>query len=164
MQTWLIYEPPGGAQRSLDDAERFVSFREGFSKLAFLAPVIWLIWRRCWAALALYVAVEIALLLIARAIGLNGGSATLFALLPNLAVGFEAAWLRARALERRGYRFAVALMARSREEAEAHFFADWLVDDEGRRPAAASAALAPAPYRPVSRGVLGLFPQPGTAR
>lgn len=163
MQTWLIYEPPGGATRSLDDAERFVSFREGFSKLAFLVPVVWLIWRRCWGALALYVAVEIALLLVARMIGLDGGAATLFALLPNVAVGFEAAWLRARSLERRGYSFAGSLLARGREEAEAHFFAEWL-DDEGAPRRASAPSASTAPYRPAPSGVLGLFPQPGAAR
>lgn len=162
MQTWLIYEPPGGGDRTLDAAEGFVSFREGFSKIAFLLPFVWLAWRRCWLALALYVAAELALIGAARALGLEGGSAVLFALLPNIAVGFEAAWLRARALERRGYRFAAALLARSREEAEAHFFHEWL-DDEGRRPVVATAA-APAPYRPAAASVLGLFPQPGTAR
>lgn len=163
MQTWLIYEPPGGAARSLDDAERFVSFREGFSKIAFLAPVIWLIWRRCWLALALYMAAEIALFFVARALGIDGGTAILFALLPNLAVGFEAAWLRARSLERRGYRFAVALLARDRDEAEAHFFSEWL-DDEGAARRATAPSPTAAPYRPAQSGVLGLFPQPGGAR
>lgn len=160
MQTWLIYEPPGGAARTLDDAERFVVLREGFHKLAFLAPAIWLIWRRCWWALALYIAAEIVFGLIAYGLELRGGSALIFALLPNLAVGFEAAWLRARALERRGYSYAASVFARGREEAEAHFFTDWLADQprEATRPQPSAT-----PYRPA-QPAFSFFPAPGTAR
>ncbi|GLK79531.1 DUF2628 domain-containing protein [Methylopila turkensis] len=164
MNTWLIYEPPGGAARTLEDAERFVSLREGFSKAAFLFPFVWLIWRRCWLALALYLAAAVALALVAGLLSLRSGEAILLALLPNLAVGFEAAWLRARSLERRGYRFVAALMARSRDEAEAHFFAEWSADAHDPAPAPRPTAGPVAAYRPAAAGVLGLFPQPGAAR
>lgn len=160
MQTWLIYEPPGGAARTLDDAERFVVLREGFHKLAFLAPAIWLLYRRCWMAFALYIAAEVVLALIARGLELRGGSALVFALLPNLAVGFEASWLRARALERRGYSYVASVFARGREEAEAHFFTDWLADQprETARPQPSGT-----PYRPA-QPAFSFFPQPGAAR
>ncbi|MFD1332034.1 DUF2628 domain-containing protein [Methylopila musalis] len=154
MNTWLIYQPAGD-ERSIERAEGFVTFREGFHKIAFLMPVIWLIWRRCWLALALYVAVEIALMAAAGALRMDGGRAILFALLPNLAVGFEAAWLRARSLERRGYRYAGSVLTRSREEAEIRFFSDWAAEAETppapRAPAVARPSTAPA--------VLGFFPE-----
>ncbi|MET0314779.1 MAG: DUF2628 domain-containing protein [Hansschlegelia sp.] len=161
MRNWLIYEPPGGARPTLEDAEKFVTVREGFSKLAFIVPFIWLIWRRCWLALVLYVVAEVAVALIGRAAGVSGGAMLVLAFLPNLAVGLEAAWVRARALERRGFTLAGSVMARSSEEAEAMFFHEWLSE----APAAArSAPAGAAPYRPAGPGVLGFFPEPGAAR
>ncbi|GLK68622.1 DUF2628 domain-containing protein [Hansschlegelia plantiphila] len=160
MRNWLIYEPPGGALPTLDGAERFVTLREGFSKLAFIVPLIWLAWRRCWLALGVYVVVEIVLSLAVRGLGLSSGAALVLAFLPNLAVGLEAAWLRARALERRGFTLVGAMPARTREEAEAVFFQDWVRQPAPERAPAAQSA----PYRPTGGGVLGLFPEPGAAR
>lgn len=162
MRNWVIYEPPGGAVRSLEGAEGFVSVREGFCKTAFLVPLIWLAWRRCWIALGVYVVVQIALSLVVRGLGITGGAAFVLAFLPNLAIGFEAAWLRGLSLERRGYRLVGALPARSREEAEVVFFHDWL--DGTSAPERASVPAQGAPYHPAPRGVLGLFPEPRVAR
>jgi hypothetical protein len=162
MRNWLIYEPPGGGSPTLEGVEGFVTLREGFSKLAFVLPLVWLIWRRCWRALAVYAVVEIALGAFIAIAGLSDVSAITLALLPNLAVGFEAAWLRARSLERRGYQLAGSVLARSREEAEALFFEDYLKTAGAREPA--PVRTVDAPYRPAQRGVLGLFPEPGAAR
>lgn len=137
MRNWLIYEPAGGVRATLDDIERFVSVREGFSKAAIVLTTV---------------------------LDIKGAPALLLIALPNLAVGFEAAWLRARALEARGYVLAGAAMARSREEAEAHFFVDWLNEARAAGTASAKPAASDAPYRPVPAGVLGLFPAPGAQR
>lgn len=164
MRNWLIYEPAGGVRATLDDIERFVSVREGFSKAAFFFAPLWLVWRRCWLALALWAAALIAAIVLTTALDINGAPALLLIALPNLAVGFEAAWLRARALEARGYVLAGAAMARSREEAEAHFFVDWLDEARAAGTASAKPAASDAPYRPTPAGVLGLFPAPGAQR
>lgn len=153
MNTWLIYEPAGD-ERSIDRAEGFVTFREGFHKIAFLIPALWLIWRRCWLALALYVAAEVALVALAGALAMDGGRAILLMLLPNLAVGFEAAWLRARSLERRGYRHAGSVLARSREEAEVRFFTEWAAEAETPAPRAQIPLRAS-----TTPAVLGFFPE-----
>lgn len=162
MRNWLIYEPAGGVRPTLDDVDRFVSFREGFSKTAFLFAPLWLAWRRCWLALALWAAAFIAAVVLTTVLGVKGAPAFLLIALPNLAVGFEAAWIRARSLEKRGYALAGAAMARTREEAEAHFFADWV--KEARAAAPVTAPAPDAPYRPAPTGVLGLFPAPGAPR
>jgi hypothetical protein len=159
MRHWLIYEPPGGARRTLDEAMKFETVREGFSKVAFLAPFVWLAWRRCWLALALYLAAELVLVLAANLLQLEGGTALVFSLLPNVAIGLESSWLRARALEREGFTLAGSVLARSREEAEALFFSDWL----GNEPVAARPAQ-PAAYAPLRANVLSMFPEPGSAR
>ena len=163
MKNWLIYEPAGGASPTLEGAETFRTVREGFSKAAFVAPLIWLPLRRCWLALVVYLAAEAALSLATWGLGLNGGPALVLGFLPNLAVGLEAAWLRSRALEKRGYRLAGSVMARTREEAEAVFFHDWLAGAAQPQERAATADHD-APYRPAAAGVLGLFPSPSAAR
>lgn len=160
MRNWLIYEPPGGARRTLEDAEKFITVREGFSKVAFFFAPVWLIAKRCWIALAFWavaMAAAVALVFFAR---IGGGAATVLIALPNLAIGFENAWIRARALERRGYVLAGAAMGRSREEAEAHFFVDWLAghDAEPLRPQATTG------YQRPAAAAFGFFPQPGQAR
>ena len=161
MRNWLIYEPAGGARASLEDAERFVTVREGFSKAAFLLAPFWLAARRCWRALALWAAAFVGVVVLVALLGISGGAAMILLALPNLAVGSEAAWIRARMLEKRGFTLAGSAMARSREEAEALFFADWLKETRDEAP---RAAVSSAPYRPAPAGVLGLFPQPGAPR
>ena len=163
MKNWLIYEPPGGARATLEDVEKFVTLREGFSKAAFLLAPFWLLWRRCWLAFALWAAAVALTVATSGLVDIRGGMASLFLMLPNLAIGLESSWLRARALERRGFALAGTATARTREEAEAVFFQDWLAE---RRLDAAAATAAPraAPYRPRAAGVLGLFPDPRGVR
>lgn len=164
MRNWLIYEPPGGARATLEDAEGFVTVREGFSKAAFLFAPVWLALRGCWRALAIWAAAIACAALLTMLLGLRGGAAVMLVVLPNLAVGFEAAWIRARTLERRGYALAGSALARTREEAEALFFADWLEEAREGAPAPRLASAPLAPFRPAPAGVLGLFPAPGAHR
>lgn len=160
MRNWLIYEPPGGARRTLEDAEKFITVREGFSKVAFFFAPFWLIAKRCWIALALWAVAFVAVVAFVSLANVGGAPATLLLWLPNLAIGLENAWIRARSLERRGYTLAGAAMGRTREEAEAHFFVDWLAGhaEEPVRPQAASA------YQRPASAAFGFFPQPGQAR
>lgn len=165
MRNWLIYEPAGGARATLEDTERFVFVREGFSKAVFLLAPFWLGWRRCWRTLALWAAAMVLVAAIVSLLELHGAAAMILVSLPSLAVGYEAAWIRARALEKSGFRLAGSAMARTQEEAEALFFSDWLKEAkaaEDRRPTAP--APASTPYRPAPAGVLGLFPQAGGSR
>lgn len=163
MKNWLIYQPPGGARATLEDVETFVTLREGFSRTAFFLAPFWLAWRRCWLALALWAAAIVLVVVVFRLVDIRGGLAPLFLLLPNLAIGLESSWLRARALERRGFVHAGSVMARTREEAEALFFHDWLAE-RGAEPAETAPAARPAPFQPLAAGVLGLFPDPRGAR
>lgn len=160
---WMIFEPPGGAQRTLDGAAGFVTVRDGFSRIAFLVPLLWLPFRRAWFGLVVYVVAQVAIALVVAGLKLSPGVALLLSALVNLAVGLEASWLRGRSLERRGYRLVAGLQSRSREEAEAIFFEDWLAHTPQER-STPDASNPNAPYRPASAGVLGLFPQPGAAR
>lgn len=159
MRNWLIYEPPGGAAQTLDDAEKFVTVREGFSKAAFFLAPFWLAAKRCWLALLVWAVAMVAVLVAWGVAGVGGGAGVILLLLPNFAVGLENAWIRARALERRGFTLAGAAMARTRDEAELAFFQDWA---ERREEEPRHVPAAPYERRPQTRsGVLGLFPEPG---
>lgn len=161
MRNWLFYAPRG-ARQTMEDAEAFVTVREGFSKAAFFLAPFWLAARRCWLALAMWLAAMAAAVAIVAVADVRGAGAVILLLLPNAAIGLENAWVRARSLERRGYTLAGAVMARSRDEAEVLFFHDWLTERPAEAPAPAPASAAA--YRPANGGVLGLFPQPGGAR
>lgn len=162
MRNWLIYMPPG-ARDTVEDAASFVTVREGFSKAAFFLAPFWLVAKRCWLALVLWVVAMAAALAIIVVADIGDAGAFVLLLLPNLAVGFENAWVRARALERRGYTLAGGVMARSRDEAEVLFVQDWLAERPAATPASAPSE-APHAYRSTQGGVLGLFPHPGGAR
>lgn len=157
MRNWLIYEPPGGARPVLEDVEKFVTVREGFSKAAFFLAPFWLAWRRCWLALAMWVAAVVLVVVVFQLVEIRGGPGIVFLALPSVAIGLESAWIRARSLEKRGFKLAGSALARTREEAEAVFFQDWLTE----RPVAAPAQTRGAAYQPQASGVLGLFPRPG---
>lgn len=163
MRNWLIYGPAGETRATLEEAERFVFVREGFSKGAFVLAPVWLAWRRCWRALALWAAAMILAAALLVLLGLGAAPAMILLALPSVAVGHEAAWIRARTLERKGLRHVGSVMARTSEEAEALFFSDWLNEARTEAPRQTAAASA-APFRPAPSGVLGLFPQAGGSR
>ena len=54
MATFLVLIPPGS--QSKDEKARII--RDRFSWLAFIVPVVWLIWHRAWLAAALAFAVQ----------------------------------------------------------------------------------------------------------
>ena len=62
MTTYTVHEPPARAGEAAGDPDRFVFVRDGFYFWAFLFGPLWLLWRRLWLVLLLYlVAIEAAL-------------------------------------------------------------------------------------------------------
>ena len=133
--------------------------------VAFLVPLLWLIFHRMWIEFVVLLLVYIALQL---AFGGDPQGQALIAW-AGLAIGvllaFEGNDLRSASLERRGYRFVGVASGRDRVDAERSFFARWLPDQER----AAPIAPPPPPRRGTeartsrARGegeeVIGLFPQ-----
>jgi hypothetical protein len=76
--------------------------RDGFSLLAFLFPLIWLLWFRLWIEAVAYVVLALALVGLGWLLGL-GDMAGLLALPLNILAGLEASTLRQRGLRRRGW-------------------------------------------------------------
>jgi hypothetical protein len=79
---------------------RFV--KDGFSWPAFFFPVIWLVIKRLWLPLAVYVLALTLISVAASRLGLEGGPVVILAIGVNLILAFEANNLYRKALLRRG--------------------------------------------------------------
>ena len=116
--TLFVVQAPGTDDEALTRA-RFVADR--FSWPAFVFTLAWLLYRRLWLALLVWVAAEIAFLVLALP-HVSFGTAFLVGLLARIALGLEAHRLR---LAKGARRAALTdlVEARDREEAEAIFYA-----------------------------------------
>jgi Protein of unknown function (DUF2628) len=161
---YAVYEPPVPATDTVARAEGIAFVREGFSWVALLVPLLWLIFHRMWIEFVVLLLVYVVLQF---AFGSDPHGQMLSAW-ASFAIGilfaFEANDLRAASLTRRGYRFLGSASGRGRVDAERTFFTRWLAE-EGR-----AAPIVPPPpprregnARPLAHGegeeVIGLFPQ-----
>jgi hypothetical protein len=161
MPAFAVFEPPVRAGRpAMNHADRFVFLRERFSWAAFLFGPLWMIWRRLWLVLIVYLVVLGLIEFGLRRFGIASQARfTVFFLIAVL-VGIEAVSLRRWTLLRRGWRDRGIVIADDLEMAERRFFDSWSVDKAMPPP-----PPPPPSYAPVSSaGVIGLFPEPGGGR
>jgi len=131
VQTYTVHEPRRVTDDAGERATRLVFVKEGFSILALLAPIIWLLLNRLWRELLVYV------LLIAAVIGLlswAGGNETAIGwatFLVNLLFAFEARDLHRGALARKGYTLTGIVSGRNLEDSERSFLREWLPEARG---------------------------------
>ncbi len=163
MAFYTVLEPLRRTGSAAERAERFVFIRDGFSWSAFLFGPLWLLYRRLWLVLLLYVVLVAAVHLGLRAVGLGPGEQILVGVLIALLLGFEAATLRRFTLVRRGWRELGSVTGDDLEEAERRFFDAWIAGEAAWTPPATPSAtlLHPTPNR---QDVIGLFPKPGGSR
>ena len=105
-----------------DDPMRVTLARGGFSWLALLVPVPWLIYRRMWTEMCIYIVLSLIFLLWMGTTGM----VLQFAL--HLFLGFDAGSLYEESLLRRGYRLGNIVLARDRLEAERNIFSESRAD------------------------------------
>jgi hypothetical protein len=163
MTIYTVLAPPVSATGGLDEADRMIFVKDGFSWSAFLIPVVWMLYRRMWVVLCFYALYLVAIELAGRFLG--APTATALGVLGALFLGFEGNSLLRWTLSRRRFTEQGLVEAASRDEAEIRFF---------HRFAAASTAAAeprlagPAVHRAArpdsSADIVGLFPTPGTVR
>jgi hypothetical protein len=161
---YSVYEPPVSATDVIERADRLAFVREGFSWVALLVPLVWLLYHRMWieslVLFLVYVGLQLAFGGDAQGQALTAWASVAISIL----FAFEANDLRTASLERRGYRFAGVASGRDRVDAERAFFLKWLPEQERTQP------VTPPPVQrdtgtrtPRSRGegeeVIGLFPQ-----
>jgi hypothetical protein len=164
MTVYTVHEPPPRKGQADADTDRFAFVRDGFYFWAFLLGPLWMIWRRLWLVLLLYLLVTTALQVALHMLGVSGAVKFIVGFLIALIVGFEASTLRRWTYGRRGWRNTGVVVAPSVEAAERRFFDSWVVDGVPRTSAAPARTMRPPAPASHSPQVLGLFPEPEQRR
>ncbi len=160
MAIYTVYVPQEAAPGSPTALDRAVLVRDSFHWLAFLFPVLWLLFNRLWLALLIFLAISIGGSAAAQAAGFPQSGIAVAGLLFSLLVGLLAPDIKGWTLSRRGYPAVDVVAAPDQEDAERRFFERWLA-----RPARAAGYSTPAAALPQSaQPVLGLFPEAGGTR
>jgi hypothetical protein len=164
MSIYTVHEPPLRAGTAAPELERYVFVRDGFSFWALLFGPLWMLRHRMWLVFVLYLVVSFVLEGLVAVAGASDAVIAAIGLLISLWVGLEAATLRRFTLRRRGWRDVGVISGEDREAAERRFFDAWLQQgtQAPARPAISPQALNLS--RPVTSGVIGLFPEPGATR
>ena len=165
MTVYSVYEPPVSETDVIARADRLAFVKEGFSWVALLVPLVWLLYHRMWIEAVVLFLVYVGLQLAFGGDAQGQALVTWASLAISLLFAFEASDLRTASLERRGYRLAGVVSGRDRVDAERAFFVKWLPEQERTAPVTLAASRRDSFTRtPRQRGegeeVIGLFPQP----
>lgn len=169
MPTFTVHAPP--PKNGVESApERFRFVRDGFHFWAFLVSPLWLIAKRQWLALLIYLVLIVALGVLLALVGVPSRIQSIATLLIGLLVGFEASSIQRWTLSRRRWTSLGFVVGDDQEEAERRFYAGWtkrapvLGIVEAPIDVAPPATMSPRASTPSDNDVIGLFPQPGGAR
>ncbi|WP_051242057.1 DUF2628 domain-containing protein [Stappia stellulata] len=163
MTIYTVLIPPDTRLEALreKDIERIAFIKEGFCWPALFFAVIWMLFRRLWLVVIVYLVLALLLEFVTRQIGgvapLLGGF--LFAVL----VALEANGLRRWTMERRGWHFVATVEGSTLADAEQRFFSALSARQTMPAPAAPAPALRTGPAnapRFASTHVVGLTPAP----
>ncbi len=168
MKIYTIHHPAGTPDGMLRDPESTVLVKEGFSWPAFFIPALWLIYKRMWIVLVLYIAASILVAVLLGIYHIPEYPGVLVALALNLAMGLEGNELLRWTLARRGLDMVATVVGRDMGEAEHRAFEAAVegagpamaapAPADGRRPAPPSVPRHP---RFADTPDNGLFPEPG---
>jgi len=123
--TFNVYEPPNVSADHLKSAEQLLFVKDGFSWLAALLPAFWLLWKRMWLELVVFVAGAGFVVWAFTAAGApDAGNVIL--LIAQIILGFESGTLYGANLERRGYKLVGTVSGRGEEDCERRFLEVWL--------------------------------------
>jgi hypothetical protein len=170
MAVYTVHQPPLRKGGTSPDPDRFVLVRDGFHAWAFLLGPLWILWRRLWLVLVLYLVAVAALEVGLRLLGVSAGGQMLAMLAVALLLGLEAGTLRRWTLRRRGFREIGVVVGDDVESAERRFFSTWTQDSSNHRPVHRSnPGPLPSPRHPggskeSGNDIIGLFPESGPAR
>lgn len=122
MPAYAVLEPPRRNRSDSELADRFVFLRERFGWGAFLLGPLWMIWRRLWRVLIIYLVLTGLLAFALSRMGVSSGAWFAIALLVDLLIGLEATNLRRWTLIRRGWHDRGTVIADDLAMAEWRFF------------------------------------------
>lgn len=158
MASFVVMERASGARPAPDGASsEMLMVRDGFHVLAFLLPVVWMLWHRLWIEALVAAAVTLGLGALVNYAG-AGAAGAWASLLVSLFIGLEAPSARLAALRRRGWRDWGVVEAADAGEAETRYLAE-AVREVGGDASFQPSARPVSPARPSS--ALGLFAYPG---
>jgi hypothetical protein len=177
MAIYTVLAPPPRDGDPAQEALNTAFVKDGFSWPALFFAAPWMIYRRMWLTLVLYVAVMAALGYAMQRAGGDFGASVV--LLVHLLFALEANNLRRWTLERRGFRLVAVAEGRNIEEAEIRYFSSRGASDTASPippiPAPSTIPTPPVPpippmpstLRPMQPSaeagdVVGLFPTPAT--
>lgn len=173
MPVYTVLAPLPRSGQSAPDPVDFVFVKDGFCWPALFFGELWLLYRRMWLVLLLYIAFGMALSVVAAKFG--GPLPWLTLGMARLLFALEGNSLRRWKLRSRGYTF-VGVVEGRRREAELRFFAEWQPPAPPEPPAppppsppreiqVAAAEAATTVEKPAAETgqVVGLFPAPGGA-
>ena len=165
MPLYTVFAPPPKPGESAPDPLRFVFVKDGFCWPALFIPELWLLARRMWLVLVLYIAATLALSLIGERVG--GPLPWVALALMHLLLALEGNGLRRWKLSALGYAF-IGVAEGRRSDAELRFFSQWRPPappdepaDSGRVPPAAPPSQPVLDSMAESGTIVGLFPAPG---
>jgi hypothetical protein len=164
MATYTVHEPPARISEAASAPDRIAFVRDGFYFWAFLFGPLWMLWRRLWLVLLLYIVAMAALQAGFWAVGASGSIRFIVGFLIALLVGFEAGSLRRWTLWRRGWNSVGVVVAPNLEAAEHRFFDAYLTHRPTPPPPASTPAPLPVRMPPPAPEIIGLFPRPESRR
>jgi Protein of unknown function (DUF2628) len=134
--------------------------REGFTRAAFWLGPLWLLKRRLWLGLAVWLAAFFILLILLAAGVLSGGATLLVIFLMQVLLGLEANRLLEAKLWKDGYNLVEIVAAPALDQAETAFYRHFESRDSIVMDAPPQTGPAPA----AGRAIVGSFPEPGARR
>jgi len=163
MPAFAVLEPPRRDYSASEHDDRFIFLRERFSLGAFLFGPFWMIWRRLWVVLIIYLVGAGFIGYGLQSAGISGPAITLVFGLIHLLIGLEATNLLRWSRLRHGWRDRGVVIADDLELAERRFFDSRAAPRPTNGPVpvstpAHSLATQGGQSRP---DVIGLFPEPG---
>lgn len=126
MKSYTVHEPPHPVASDVARADRMEFVREGFSWLALLFPVIWMLYYRMWITLGLFILAVLIVQGLGHVVGMSEEGSGIVSLFLNIAFAFEANNLRRWTLDRAGYQYLGTVSGDSYDECELKFFTHWL--------------------------------------
>jgi len=166
MPAFAVSEPPENHLRASEHADRIIFLRERFSLGAFLFGPLWMIWKRQWIVLIIYLVVVGFIEYGLQVVGMGWLVLAFVFGLIQLLIGLEATTLLRWTRVRHAWRDCGVVIADDLEMAERRFFES----RAARRPApgpvpmSTPAQLSAAQVDLPSPDIIGLFPEPGGGR
>lgn len=162
MISYLVHLPAAARPGSADGLDRIVLVKDRFHWLAFVLPLLWLLFNRLWLAFLVVLAAGVALGVAGSLLNLPEPLVIALEALMAIGLGVFAAELKSRGLARRGLPLAGVATGKDEDEAMRRFADRWLAAASQPAPAGPSAAgTVPTRGAFAAPPVLGLFPEAG---